>query len=85
MAKINRLATKNFNQTATLSFIILISCSMLLYQLQAVEAGGKGEDVIMTNGKLILRGGKGKGECLLIIHAIMEHIWKVSMLNCSTS
>lgn len=41
------------------AFMLLAAGSLML--LNSVEAGDKGDDIILTKGKLIMRGGKGKG------------------------
>lgn len=42
------------------AFMLLTMGSLMLLSL--VEARDKGDDIIMTKGKLIMRGGKGKGK-----------------------
>lgn len=42
-----------------LSLMVVLVDAALIFNL--VECGGKGEDIILAKGKLILRGGKNKG------------------------
>lgn len=49
---------KNLILSTMLNGLILLSFS----KLSPVEAGSKGDDIILTKGKLIVRGGKGKGK-----------------------
>lgn len=44
------------------SLLLFGSCLVLLGAIGGTHAGGdKGEDIIMAKGKIIMRGGKGKG------------------------
>lgn len=44
------------------AFKLIIMGSLMLLSLGLVEARDKGDDIILTKGKLIMRGGKGKGK-----------------------
>lgn len=50
------------NRVGSLCLLLNALMLMLLNQLDFAEARDKGEDIIMTKGKLIMRGGKGGGE-----------------------
>lgn len=60
--------TSSDNQTLSISsslrLLVVGVCLVLLSGLGGSEARDKGEDIIMTKGKLIMRGGKGKGKWL---------------------
>lgn len=67
MVKTNKAAKRSGNQqTAVLMFLIMNGCFMLLSDKVTVEAS-KGDDIIMTKGKLIMRGAKGKGKIDLML------------------
>lgn len=44
------------------AFLLVFLNTFLLLKFDCVEARDKGDDIIMTKGKLIMRGGKGKGK-----------------------
>lgn len=49
----------------TLALLVVILNALMLGNLDLVEGRDKGEDIILTKGKLIMRGGKGKGNLIL--------------------
>lgn len=51
---------KNIKLTMLNFLYILILLS--LSSTNSVKAGSKGDDIILTKGKLIVRGGKGSGK-----------------------
>lgn len=53
----------NNNKDKTMLRLLLIGAILLIKLAdQAVEARDKGDDIILSKGKIIMRGGKGKGE-----------------------
>ena len=53
----------NSKKDKTLLRLLLIGAILLLKLAdQIVEARDKGDDIILSKGKIIMRGGKGKGE-----------------------
>lgn len=59
-----KLIRKMVASEVRLTFNVLVLHSLLLLSLLSghVEARQRGDDIIMTKGKLIMRGGKGKGK-----------------------
>lgn len=50
------------NQSQIVSLLLAVLGSYLVFNIDRIEARKEGDDIIMTKGKLIMRGGKGKGK-----------------------
>lgn len=50
------------NQIRIVLLMLAVLNSYLVINIGQVEARKEGDDIIMTKGKLIMRGGKGKGK-----------------------
>lgn len=61
MVKLDRNKSINYDLTT----LIVVSSFLILQLTNDVECKDKGDDIIMTKGKLIVRGGKGKGKFYL--------------------
>lgn len=63
MVKFNlNMRRQNRNFKVLLFNLVVISSCLMIY-IDSVEARKQeGDDIIMTKGKLIMRGGKGKGK-----------------------
>lgn len=46
----------------SLAFLLIVLNALTLSNIGGVAARDKGDDIILTKGKLIMRGGKGKGK-----------------------
>lgn len=64
MVKFNRQDMRRQHRSQALALILAALGSYLLFNVNGIEARGDkgGDDIIMTKGKLIMRGGKGRGK-----------------------
>lgn len=53
---------KGLNENIAVALLFL-SYITLIELTESVEARDKGDDIILSKGKIIMRGGKGKGKC----------------------
>lgn len=53
------------NQIRIVLLMLAVLNSYLVINIGQVEARKEGDDIIMTKGKLIMRGGKGKNHSII--------------------
>lgn len=63
MVKSVRSSKMSFSRKSIFLELALVSLVLCQGLNDFAEARDKGDDIILSKGKIIMRGGKGKGKC----------------------